>query len=132
MLVPETQDRLRVENEHLRAENERLREELRYYETLPSADDWTPRFTLGLTRTQGGVLRLLVQRGRVSSEQLLHHCYHGDPDRIPTDPQLPKVYICQLRKKLRPFGLEIETIWGDGYRMSPEHREAVRAMERSK
>ena len=38
------------------------------------------------------------------------------------------VFICKLRKKIRPFGLEIATVWGLGYRMSPETKAKARAL----
>lgn len=37
------------------------------------------------------------------------------------------VFVCKLRKKIGPFGITIETIWGTGYRMLPE----VKALARS-
>lgn len=29
------------------------------------------------------------------------------------------VYICKLRKKLRPFSIEVVTVWGTGYQLTP-------------
>lgn len=29
------------------------------------------------------------------------------------------VYVCKIRKKLKPLGIDIQTIWGRGYRMLP-------------
>ncbi|MEJ8571268.1 helix-turn-helix domain-containing protein [Microbaculum marinum] len=114
--------------EDLLAETEYLRECLRYYEELPAVRDWPPRHVLGLTPSEGGVLRLLVDHGELTHERLNHHCY-GYPDKIPENPKLPHVFICKVRKKLRPHGIEIETIRGEGYRISPEHRARVRALE---
>ncbi|EKS37786.1 helix-turn-helix domain-containing protein [Afipia clevelandensis] len=37
-----------------------------------------------------------------------------------TDRDLVKVYICKLRKKLKPYGIEIKTVWGEGYELTPE------------
>ncbi|HTK34577.1 MAG TPA: winged helix-turn-helix domain-containing protein [Caulobacteraceae bacterium] len=39
------------------------------------------------------------------------------------------VLISKLRKKLRPFGVEIETVWGEGYRIDPAQRRAILALE---
>jgi len=29
------------------------------------------------------------------------------------------VFVCKLRKKLRPLGVNIDTVWGRGYRLLP-------------
>ncbi|MER9912667.1 winged helix-turn-helix domain-containing protein [Mesorhizobium sp. M0050] len=29
------------------------------------------------------------------------------------------VFVCKLRKKLKPLGVEIQTVWGQGYRLLP-------------
>jgi DNA-binding response OmpR family regulator len=29
------------------------------------------------------------------------------------------VWVCKLRKKLKPLGINIDTVWGRGYRMLP-------------
>lgn len=41
-----------------------------------------------------------------------------------TDNMLIKVLIWKVRTKLKPFGVEIVNIWGKGYYMPPESREA--------
>lgn len=122
-------DTLRAENLKLYRENESLRELVRYYETLPDVTDWRPAKIMGLTKSQAGVLRLLFQRVQVSREQLFHHCYHGDPDRMPAGSNLPSVYIKLIRNKTRRYGIEIETVWGQGYRLPTESRAAISAME---
>lgn len=37
------------------------------------------------------------------------------------------VFICKLRAKLRPHGLEIATIWGRGYELTPDARARLQA-----
>lgn len=41
-------------------------------------------------------------------------------DRIDEDPEIKivDVFICKLRKKLKPFGVSIGTIWGQGYSLA--------------
>jgi hypothetical protein len=42
-----------------------------------------------------------------------------------TDPKMVDVVICNLRKKLLPFGLKIHTLWGRGYYFDEKDRQAV-------
>lgn len=77
-----------------------------------------------LTKTEGVILSLLLRRinNFVSQEEFFAHLY---PDRI-TRPNAPilKVFMCNLRKKLRRFALlpPIETFYGRGYRMAVSKR----------
>ncbi|YBV98388.1 helix-turn-helix domain-containing protein [Phyllobacteriaceae bacterium JZ32] len=50
-----------------------------------------------------------------SSEQLMAALYWAD-DEEPLI-KIIDVFICKLRKKLRPLDIKIETIWGRGYRL---------------
>ena len=36
-----------------------------------------------------------------------------------------KVRMCHIRQKLKPYGITIETIWGEGYRLPPESKAAI-------
>jgi two-component system, cell cycle response regulator CtrA len=47
-------------------------------------------------------------------------------DRIdePPDVKIIDVWICKMRRKLQPFGIEIKTCWGVGYEM-PESSKAI-------
>lgn len=42
-----------------------------------------------------------------------------------TDPKMVDVVICNLRKKLKPFALTINTLWGRGYYLDAKDRQAV-------
>lgn len=49
-----------------------------------------------------------------------------------TNPKMVDVMICNLRKKLRPFGVEIETLWGRGYSLeSPMRQRILDILDRS-
>lgn len=47
------------------------------------------------------------------------------------EPKIVDVMVCKLRKKLDALGVEIETIWGWGYRLSPASREALAELRRA-
>jgi hypothetical protein len=44
-----------------------------------------------------------------------------------TDPKMVDVMICKLRKKLKAVrnGLHIDTVWGSGYFITPEQKDAI-------
>jgi hypothetical protein len=45
-----------------------------------------------------------------------------------TDPKMVDVVICNLRKKLRNFGLTIHTLWGHGYYLDLESKKQALAL----
>ena len=38
------------------------------------------------------------------------------------------VHICHIRRRLEPFRIRIETLWGYGFQMSPAHRAKAREL----
>jgi len=110
---------LREKIELLEEENRQLKELL---EPKFSAD---PKW--GLTGSETRVLGYLVQRQSVTNEFLIDALYMGSAaNKIPDDPSnMLKVWICRLRRKLKPFDIEINTEWGVGYFISAEHRAFV-------
>jgi len=83
----------------------------------------------GVTRLQASLLSVLIRRKEASKDmlhQVVETCRHtrlNKSDALEaTDPKIVDVVVCHLRKKLRPFNLEITTLWGNGYYMSAEMR----------
>lgn len=55
----------------------------------------------------------------------------GDPDAQlgeEPDAKIVDVFICKARKKIAPFGIQIETLWGQGYRLPPASKAAAMAL----
>jgi hypothetical protein len=75
------------------------------------------------TRQQSLVLGLLLRRPEVTKEQL-HHAIERDRSggKEPTSAKLVDVLVCILRRKLKPFGFTVQTMWGHGYLMHPQDR----------
>jgi hypothetical protein len=42
-----------------------------------------------------------------------------------TNPKMVDVMVCNLRKKLKPFALTINTLWGRGYYLDAQDRQRV-------
>lgn len=80
--------------------------------------------TFRLTSLEAGFLVALLKNQQVKKTRLHGIVEHqrntrmNQPDhKEATDPKMVDVMICKLRKKLKVIdsGLEIKTIWGDGY-----------------
>ncbi|MEQ8784587.1 MAG: winged helix-turn-helix domain-containing protein [Roseibium album] len=78
-----------------------------------------------LTHAQTLILQFLLKRGFASTEQI-HTCLYAD--RIDGGPEIEivRVYICQLRKKLKPHGLKIIRVVRLGYRLDEETKTKIR------
>lgn len=73
-----------------------------------------------LPRKKHKLLELLfLKRGRtVTKEMVFNHLYGWEE---PPELKIVDVFVCQIRRTLREAGLEqdcIQTVWGQGYRMS--------------
>lgn len=106
--------------EAVMAENERLRDELdALKETLGigflAPIEW--RLTGAETKVFGRLLR-----GGPATKDALMACLYRDLGRDEVEIKIVDVFVCKLRKKIKPFGFVIETIWGVGYAMSAEMR----------
>lgn len=105
----------------LEEEKLRLQEELdfeRYGEA-----GWEPPREFGLTRKEAGFLKALIGRERCTKEYLFSAIYSVMED--PPQMKIIDVFVCKLRAKLRPYGIRIGTIWGVGYELAPDMREAL-------
>lgn len=73
-----------------------------------------------LTIQENALLEILAAaKGRVQSkERLLASLYALQPDD-PPEIKIIDVFVCKLRKKLKPLGVEIFTVRGQGYRLLP-------------
>jgi two-component system cell cycle response regulator CtrA len=109
---------LRSRIDTLEEENERLTQKLSVATIHEKEEAVVYPLSLRLTSQQGTILSVLIKREWASSGAL-HSILRT---RAQDDGNLVGMQICKLRKKLRPLGVEIETMWGRGYRISPEHK----------
>lgn len=81
------------------------------------------------TKLESAMLALLMKRRETTKQQLHMVIEENRPDgRDATDPKMVDVIICKLRKKLKPFDIEVGTLWGIGYLLEPAHRDATLAL----
>lgn len=97
---------LENENDILREKVLLLEEQLIGMAVLPI--EW------GLTATEQRLMGALLKRDTCTKEQLLAALMtvdHHDEPQI----KIVDVFISKMRRKLRPFNIEIGTLWGRGY-----------------
>jgi len=78
-----------------------------------------------LTKSESRLVAALMRHGNVVGKATLHTAIadHGLPA---SNPKIVDVFVCKARKKLSPFGIEIDTVWGRGYSMGPDAIAAIR------
>jgi hypothetical protein len=75
----------------------------------------------GLTGSEARVFGCLLERENASKDAIMATLYRDD-GRDEAEIKIVDVFICKIRKKVRPFGIEITTLWGAGYAMPPPRR----------
>lgn len=90
-------------------------------------NDGTEEFygVAGLGRMEARFVGALTKCGRISRERLIVAVWGNDgaPELKTID-----VTLCHLRKKLRPHGIEIATLYNYGYEMSRDSIERLRLL----
>lgn len=85
-----------------------LKERDKAEQPLPFPLDWR------LTRTESDILSRLVRHDYCSLELL------GSALRYSQSPtETVRVHVMHIRRKLAPHGIDIECIWGRGFRLTP-------------
>lgn len=94
-----------------------LQERIRQLESLQLGADWMPPVELRLTMSEAAILGALMARDRCSKDVLLEATRTSGLGyrRDEVEAKIVDVFVCKLRRKLEPFGIEITTLWGYGY-----------------
>lgn len=107
---------------------EELEEKVRQLESELYNTMWEAPPELGLTSMEARILSVLVAHERPLAQSFLitatRDCA-GIKGDFPNK-QLIDAKICHMRRKMRAFGLGIETIWGRGFRLEAESRTRLR------
>ncbi|MFC3074945.1 helix-turn-helix domain-containing protein [Shinella pollutisoli] len=98
-----------------------LRERVRQLEHALSPSVVAIDMAWQLTSSEARVFACLATRAKATKEMILQALYSDRPDDAP-EPKIVDVFVCKLRKKLKPFGIEITTVWGQGYSLADRCR----------
>ncbi len=99
---------------HQQERIELLEERIRQLEDILSPRSVPVRVEWRLTQSEARVFSHLTTREQATKQSIMLAMYS---DRIDVEPEIKivDVFVCKLRKKLKPFGIEIQTVWGAGY-----------------
>ena len=110
--------------QRLQDENDMLRDRIKELEA--SANLMPIEFQL--TSKEESVLNLLAARSKCSRQQIMSHLYTVGVDDEP-EIKIVDVFICKLRKKIKPLGVVIDTLWGHGYSLPAASKQIIRDMQ---
>jgi two-component system cell cycle response regulator CtrA len=86
-----------------------------------------PFLGLGLTPAEHRLLGIFEARGLVTKEAAMLALYADRPNEEP-EIKIIDVFVCKLRRKLKPLGIEIETKWGHGYQLADASKKLLAQM----
>ncbi len=115
--------RLKIAEEELDEAREQIR-------ILRGIKEYDPRLRIAfrLTKIEGLLLSILCEREMVRKADL-HSCvYAGKLDDKVAEEKIIDVWVCKMRRRLKVFGIEIQTLWGQGYYMKVADKEKVKAV----
>lgn len=94
--------------------------------------DWLSPMEWGLTPHENRLFGALMAREVVTRDAGMAVLYRDD-GRDEPHAKIFDVFMCKIRKKVAPYGIEIVTRWGVGFALKPESRVRVQAlMERAR
>lgn len=99
---------------HQQIEIEVLREKVRQLQDVVAPPDVVIPLEWRLTTNEARIFSHLTTREFATKQSIMAALYS---DRADDDIEIKivDVFVCKMRKKILPFGIEIETIWGQGY-----------------
>lgn len=113
------QERVRQQEQTIEALLARIRD-------LEGQGDLERLAWLNLTSREREVMALLMRREMVTRAQI-HTLLYGDRSDGGPDPKIIDVFICKIRRKLQGTSIEIETMWGVGYKLTAASRALLKS-----
>jgi two-component system cell cycle response regulator CtrA len=80
-----------------------------------------------LTTSEARMFAHLTTKPQCSKDSLMAALYGLKPDDDEPEVKIVDVFVCKMRRKLKPFGVEIVTIWGQGYGLKDREFFSARA-----
>lgn len=111
--------------ERLEMENEELRARVRALEEMTGVTfDAPPQF--GFTRNETVIFGLLLKNKMVLRTSMMNALYMHKQDEA--DIKIVDVWVCKIRKKVRPYGITVQVQWGQGYFMPADSKAVAQAL----
>ncbi len=99
----------------LEEENEVLRARVRMLEEMTGVNfESPPQF--GLTKNESVIFGMLLKQKLVMRSAVMNALYLHQQDEA--DIKIVDVWICKIRKKMKPYGIAVEVQWGQGFFLS--------------
>lgn len=123
MLSQEQRHPLHQEIAKLRGQVEEARETIRNLRDLLMPPLVFPR-KWQLTGAESRLLAALYSNPNGLSREVGHAVVDNNPEPL-TEQKIVDVFVCKLRKKMKPYGVSFVNQWGRGYAMTPESFQIV-------
>lgn len=111
--------------ERLERENDELRARVRMLEELAGATFESPP-ELALTQKESVIFGMLLKNALVRKQAFIEALYFHQQDEA--EIKIVDVFVCRVRRKLKPWKMEISTQWGQGYFMPAESKAIAQAL----
>lgn len=125
--VASPEAKLRDRIEILEEENQQLRDKIAHI--TGKNDAWAARRAFGLTEAESFIFMMLVRCGQAEYRQLQESIYSdGRLEEIMDTDNAIRAHLKRIRRKTRKFGIDFETVYSFGYRMTEKARATARAI----
>lgn len=111
-------------------ENASLRDRIQVLEDALSTAPTLPPI-LGLSRAEAAVLGAIEATTETASKDRIMAALYSTSPEDPPGEKIVDVYVCKVRKKLKRWGIEVQTQWGAGYYMTSESRSRLNTLRAS-
>lgn len=111
--------------QRLEEENDALRMRVRALEEMAGVGFETPP-QLMLTKNESVIFGLLLKGTLVRRTAMMEALYLHKQDEA--EIKIVDVWICKIRRKLKPYGIDIMVQWGQGYYLTPAAKAAALAL----
>jgi hypothetical protein len=84
--------------------------------------------SLGFTTTEQRILGMLSRRAICRAEAIFMAVWGGRPAADMPEQKIVDVFVCKIRKKLKPHGICVFTKYSEGYYLSQDGKKSLHAL----
>lgn len=95
-----------------------LEERVRVLEDALAPASVTIPLEWGLSQREACIFAHLTARDLVTRDSIFAALYSHLPIDDEPEAKIVDVYLCKIRKKLTKFGIQIHTVWGQGFALA--------------